>query len=436
MRILLTFALAAAATLAGCLHADDVAPTTVDDVSLNASGSTLEKIEAVAGKKPLKFAFPGQQTLDRAVLWINGTVGPEAAGGYEFPGNRGGTSYGTTVLAEDVSRFLPPGQPALIDLRVWWTNGPGRGVKIDPYIEVPGTKSSSHRGYQDEWTWTLPVKNASVVTAGEAGVPARIGVEVANGKIAPGQQVSYTVRAEFTYAKDVLTPKTPWAVDVPRNATGLILGSVKSAGDRHVAAKVLVVGPDDELVAYVDYNDLAIPTESVFVPIRQPGEHVVYAVSMSGGFLDVRTDAGLDAPLARPLAEVVTETILVEEPAAPGLAAHYVAGQNVTQPTGGVERRFAAGPQFPLEIEPILVGAPAVVGDADLRVLAGSNLIARYHRFLRVDDERGRIGVSDEEEFANRLFHPQFLAKGELTLHAVIDGSTAKAGVRVLTYAR
>lgn len=429
-------AAALAMVLSGCFHADEVVTTGVEENQLDASNATLEKIEAVTAKKPLKLTFPGQSTLARAVLWVNGTLGPETAAGYEFPGNRGGTSYNTMILAEDVSRFLPAGQPAFIDIRLWWSNGPGHGLKMDPYIDVPGTRTSVHRGYQDEWTWTLPVKNASVATIGVAGEPAKLGVEVTNGKIAPGQTVSYTLRAEFTYMQDVLTPYVPWALDVPKNASGIILSSVKTAGDRHVAAKVLVVGPDDELVAFVDYNDLAVPTESVFVPIRGPGEHVLYAVSLTGGFLDVRTDAGLDNPSARPLGRKVTETILVEEPVVPGVGGHVVNGANVTQPTGGAERAFATGPEFPLVVEPYLVGYPAVVGDADLRVLFGGNLAARYHRFLRYDDERGRIGVSDEEAFGNRESFPQFLAKGEGILHAVVAGSTAKAGVRVVTYVR
>ncbi len=431
-RILAVAALFLTTALAGCFGGDDEpAPPAPPEPPVTLTKAVI----ALAEAKPLDYTFPAQKALPATKLWFNGTIGSDAAAGYESPGDRGGSSYNTQFVMFDVSDSIPVGQTALVNIQLTWQNRPGEAADLDIVVDLPGTRTHESREYFDEWSWTLPVETKSVATVGVKGATHAIGVQAANARILPTGGLKYTLAATILYAQNVLPPAVPHAIVVPANASGLVFESVKFSGDTHVDAELIVIGPDDTLVSYNAFNDLAVPTESLYVAVPGPGEYVVYATHSHNGFLRVTADAPPDVREARALVTSWEKMPLIRDAAAPGVAEHEIEAQR-TPYTEGTRVAFNLDTTFPLEVRPYIDGANVITGDVDLRVASAKGDVARYHRAARYDDDRGRIGFTDETHERENWFIPEKLARGAYSLSAVVDGSTGEIGVRVLTFTR
>ncbi len=411
-----------------------------DVVDPNAAGRglvddrTIELLDERLAAVPRNYTFPGQSLLMRLVHYVNGTVDQIANAGFEDRNDRSGNSYNVYRAMEDVSKLIPPGQPTEMHVTLYYANTAGNSVACDVAVDVPGTRTSFNTGNNDEFNWKFSVQRMIVNTVGVPGEKHEVGVECASGKMTQGS-VPYTIRVDFDYERDVFTPFIPWAFTVPANATGVIIESAKAGGPEHLRSSFIVVGPDDDLVAYVDFNDIAIPTESVFIPTATPGEHVFYAFNMTGGFLRVKADAPVEMRQVRPLT-IRVDRVTDKSGPAPGVVGRdwLHDGGIVTPAQGGEEVAFSADGTFPLRIEPFIGEGGAKTLMTGVRILSAKGLVASLDRVLRYDDENGSLGVTQDE--FNRYFDATMLARGAYTVQVVNDSPDAAVGHVLTTYVR
>ena len=440
MRLLLPLLLAA--SLTGCmgLFGDDVASAGLDDQQAIANDILGEqgrdKLVDAAAIVPKNYSFPLQKLLPPVSVQVKGTVGPDANGGYEAERDEGGIDYNTKVQWQDVASLLPPGQPAELVLKLTWDASEANSADLDIAIDVPGTRTS-YSAVSETWNWNMAVKQAVVNTVGVEGVPARVGVQVASASVTQG--FGWTLEIQATYPKDVLTPYHAWALDVPSGAGGLILESEKAGGDEHIASQFIVVDPDDTLVAFVDFNDLNIPTQSVFVPTSKTGRHVFYAYGMHGGFLRVKADAPLGDVNAAPLPLVEKETVDLAAPA-PGVAGKDVFNGSAAQevmPKDDVNPTkvtFSPDGPFPLRVDAFVRGQ--VVGMTKVTLKSPLGLVHQLTVIGRYSDERGSLGYTAAHEGPNNLHEWKNVQKGQWTADVVSDSAGVEVGHVVLTYQR
>lgn len=428
--------------LAGCFgFGDEIDTASVDreqeiaDAILGDEGR--QRLVDAADALPKNYSFPAQQLLPAVRLYLNGTVASAANGGYEAERDEGGVDYGNTIQWSDVSALLPPGQPAELVVKLTWDASEVNSADLDVAIDVPGT-STSYSPTSETWNWNLAVKQVVVNTVGVEGLPARIGVQVSSATVSSGFAYALEVRA--TYAKDVLTPHHPWELDVPEGASGLIFESEKAGGDEHVAAQFVVVGPDDVLVAFVDFNDLDIPTQSVFVPTTKPGKHVFYAQEMRGGFLRAKADDRLTETQARPLALVQKAVVDLAVPA-PGVAGKDVMNgsdaEGLLPKDDASATKIAFTPEgpFPLRVEAFVRGQ--VVGMSKITLVSPLGPVDQKTVIARYADERGSIGYTSEHRGgADHVASWKNLQKGQWTAEVVNDSPGVELGHIVTTYAR
>ena len=434
MRAVIVLALAVALPgLSGCLGLfGDEAEAALDDAALAdvVGNATAARIEARAALVPRNYTFPDQRELPQVVVYKNGTVDAAALAAYEDRNDRGGNRYGVLVQADDYSGLIPAGQPVELSIKLSMAMQAGASADVDLYVDVPGTKTDWDPSSQDEFNWKFTAKAMSVSTLGVPGARHDIGVAISNGRIAPGSSLSYTLRIEATYLKDVLTPHLPWALQVPPNATGLVFDAVKGDGPENVRAKFVVIGPDDEKVGIVDFNDLSVST--VFVPTKGPGEYVFYAWEMTGGFLEVQADVPVPDRLARPLALQETAVALGAEPT-PGLPQRDWTHRGlVTPPVGGSTASFAVTGTFPLRVVPTI--GEGATGAAEVRISSPAGLVSYLQRVARVDQGGNSLGYT--QDAFNQAFHPEALQKGEYQVSFVNDSPNTPLGYVVLTYVR
>lgn len=441
MRAVLIAALVASASLTGCLSwlfgdegagAQDLG----DDLGQLGNG-TADDLAGRVGSVPRNYTFPGQAKLPPAVAYFNWSVGPEADASFEDRNDNAGNRFNTPIYSADVSAFVPSGQPTEISLTAYSAPQPGSSADLDIYVNVPGTVTDLATDNGDEFNWKWQVQRMTVNTIGVPGEKHEVGVQIANGKIASPMVV--TLRAEFTYESNVVTPHVPWAFQVPANATGLVLESAKAGGQQNVRAKFAVIGPNDDLVAFVDYNDIAIPTESVFVPTSAgAGEYIVYVFEMTGGFLHVHADVPVPDRQARALALELREETLAGGPAPGTIDRDWLRGSvaeggaGKTEQQGGQPGTIATA-TFPLRVEPFVRGSGPTAG-SQVTVTSAKGMVAQYTRFGRVDTDQGSLGVTSERW--NMMFHPENLAKGELSVTVTNNSPTLTAGYVLTTYKR
>lgn len=442
MRPLLALALALAASLTGCmgLFGDDLQTAGVDDQQELANDILGEdgrdKLVDAAAIVPKNYSFPLQRLLPPVTLQLKGAVAPDATGGYEAERDEGGIDYNNRIAWHDVASLLPPGQPAELVLKLTWDASEANSADLDIAIDVPGTQTT-YSAVSETWNWNLAVKQAVVDTVGVEGVPARVGVQVASA--AATQGFEWTLEVKATYPRDVLTPYHAWALDVPSGAGGLILESEKAGGDEHISSQFIVVDPDDALVAFVDFNDLNIPTQSVFVPTSKTGTYVFYAYHMHGGFLRVKADAPLGNVEARPLALVSKETVDLAAPA-PGVAGKDVLNGSAAQgvmPKDDVNPTkvtFSPEGAFPLRVDAFVRGQ--VVGMTKVTLKSPIGLVHQLTVIGRYADERGSIGYTGAHEGPNNVHEWKNVQKGQWTADVVSDSAGVEVGHVVLTYQR
>lgn len=392
-------------------------------------------LDDIASAKPKNFTFPGQLALPAAALWINGTVGPEANLAYEGNRDQGGIDYGSVYEVQDVSSYIPAGQPVEIFAKLYWNAQELNSADLDIVVDVPGLKTSHYPAKTEDMNWNFATKTMTINTVGVPGATHEIGIQANSGRTT--SDLSYSLYVEFHYPKDVLPPAVPYAITVPSNATGLMLESVKVRGDEHVQAEFIVVSPTDDLVGYVEFNDIAIPTESVFVPTSGPGEYVLYAFYMHGGFLSVKADAPPEKLEARTLATVITPTAVDASPS-PGMIdrdwgfGSAVEGTLVTPMTNQKSASFAIEGAHPLLVHATITGQGTLM--TQVRVTSPAGVVHEITRALRYDDERGSIGYTADEGYDNWMDFAA-VVKGAYTIDYVNDGPL-EIGYVVVTYQR
>lgn len=433
--------------VSGCLglfggdETDDEADST--SLSDSVGNETAEQIQERTSNQFKNYTLPGQEELPTEQLWFNGSIGPgPTMASWEDRNDRSGNRINHEIITNDISSALPPGQPAELSLKLWYFGSPGSSGDLDLYVNVPGLETEHASDDCDAFNWKVCVQEKSVTTVGTDG-PAEIGVQVTNNRAF--EDLDYFLRVEVTYAEDVITPAAPYAFEVPENATGIVIKSEKAGGSEHIDGELLVIGPDDELVEYVEYNDLAIPTESKLIPVSGGGEYIIYPIELHGGFLSVEADVPVDkAKLDGRMLETATES--VEDGSGPtpgfgcapidaGLPAPRVGDCRNETIAQGDSSQFSVEGTFPLEIHAWIGGddAQQVNVDAEVRITSSDGLVYRAQKFVQAQNGDDTAGLSRDELNFEGFW--ENLAKGEYTVTYAIDG-TATVGHTVTTYTR
>jgi hypothetical protein len=431
--------------VSGCLgiFGDEEAGETTNTSSISQSvdGETAQDIESRSAGQFQNFTIPGQEEIEDKVLWFNGSLSSgQAADGYEDRNDRSGTNYNTQFVTNDISDAVPDGQPAELKIKMWYFPGAGQSADLDVYVDVPGTETEFSATDCDAFSWKICVEERVVNTVGKSGETTEVGVQMANGRAM--QEMPYQMKVDVSYAKDVITPGQAYAFDVPQNATGIVVESAKAGGGEHVRTDFLVIGPDDNLVEYVEYDDIAIPTESKLIPVDQAGEHVLYPIEMTGGFLSVEANTPVpqEQRSARVL-ELSKERVTDGSSPTPGTGETCVPSatstgcEAETAWNGGSSASFSVDGAFPLEIRSWIneEGSQNANLDAEIKVQSSEGLVHRSKKIVQYEDERGTIGSSRDE--LTTVSGWGNLTKGEYTVDYVIDG-TASVGHTVTTYQR
>lgn len=427
-----------AALLSGCFGDEPVQTADADQVLADEilGEAGREKLVDAAAIIPKNYSFDQQALLPPVKASFAGRVESSANGGYEAERDEGGIDYNNKIQTFDLTPLLPPGQPAELVLTLFWDASEGNSADLDLVVDVPGTKTS-YSATSETFNWNYAVKTMVVNTLGVEGQPATVGVQVSAATATQG--FDYALDVEATYVKDVLTPYHPWALDVPNGASGLIFESEKAGGDEHLTARFLLIDPEDNLVQNVDFNDINIPTQSIYIPTPKPGQYVFYAPSMHGGFLRVKADASLADPAAKPLARVETHAVDANAPA-PGVAGKdYLNGTlDGAVPKDDVNAQvvtFSVGPTFPLGAWGTLEGQASAMAKITLKSPVG--IVHQRTSMARYEDERGSLGYTSSHEGSPDLeARWENLQKGSWTAEVVLMSPAVEAGHTILTYAR
>lgn len=428
-----------AGPLAGCIKGkDEVQAANVEQEKADAilGDQGKEKIESVAALIPKNYSFPDQKVLPKQTITIAAKTSSSALGSYEAQRDEGGIDYRSVIVMNDVSAHIPAGQPVEMFIKLFWDGAEANSADLDIAVDVPGTKTT-HSNTTEDLNWNYAVKSMVVNTIGVPGQKHEVGVQIAGGAVTEG--FDYSLEISFVYPKDVLTPYHPWAFTVPSGASGIILETEKAGGDEHVTAEFLVIDPNDQLVQYKTYNDIDIPTESVFIPTKGPGEYVFYAFYMHGGFLRLKADVPLETFNVRTLNIVKTETVDMSGPA-PGVAGKDPlmggagGGTIPASDTNPTTVTFDSGSSFPLDVRGFIRGQVNPMAKITLKSPAGE--VHSLTSILRYQDEQGTIGYTGEQDNGpNSVFNFKNMQRGAWTAEIVNDGP-AEIGHILTTYTR
>lgn len=408
------------------------------------SRAELARLEQLAAPEIRNYTLPGSAKLEPQVEWFNGSIDQSANAAYQDRNMRGGNDFNTALTTYDISALVPVGQPTALRMTLVYYGKPGSAAMAHIYVCVPGTCTSYSTDNNDQFNWKATVVVQNVVTVGVSGAKHEVGVVAANGLVLT-EELDFALSVEATYFADVLTPANAYAFKVPQGATGITMRSVKP-GQEHLQAKFVILDPQDELVAYNEYDDIAIVSESIFVPIRQPGEYVFYAQEMHNGFFTIVSDAPLGNDTAlRVLPVSKVEASLGSGPA-PGVPERDVVGgacvdiAGCTGPpsaptpyTEGTKAAFTTDKGFPLELGATL--KPGVVGAVEVRISSAKGLVYKFQRVARVDtDTQGSLGYTRDE--ANTMVDWSKLADGPHSVSLVYDGGNAELSYWYKTFQR
>ncbi len=445
-KTILALALSLTLLTAGCLGIlggdEDVDATNTNDTQgIDISTGTQEDIQKRTATKLSNYTLSAQDALPSETVYFNGSVSAQANTAYESKNDRSGNDVNTYLQTYDVSQQIPEGQPTEMVVKLVYFGSAGSSADLDIYVNVPGTETEYASDNSDEWNWKAAILTKTVNTVGVQGEDHLVGVQVTNGKVV--QPMDYTLKVTFRYADDVLTPYHPYAFEVPENATSIILESVKTGGDEHIKSDFFILGPDDELVKYTRYNDLAIASESVLIPVNQPGTYVFYAPTMTGGFLSLEADAPPEDRNLTILPRKLTEVTDLSGPAAgtpeydatEGCSMAFVGSCETgtsTPKQGGQSATFTVADAFPLEIWGWVEGSGATAG-TDLTISSSKGPVYEYKRVVRADQGDNSVGLTRDEITTNHGFGN--LTKGEYTIEIVNDGAQT-VGHTILTYER
>ncbi len=443
-RKLIALAMIALLPFAGCLGIfgddspeDDQEASSLED---ELGEETAAAIEGEVQRQFTNYTMPGQEDREDVILWLNGTVSAgESSASQEDRNDRSGNKYNTVYRTEDISSHLPHGQPVEINLKLWFFSQPGSSSQIDTYVNVPGTETDWSGGDCDEFSWKICVQERTVNTMGVEGEPAEVGVQVSNNRAV--QDLEYFYEVQISYADDVIGPGAPFAVDVPENTTGLVFGSVKpNAG--HMSGEFIVVGPDDQLVEYVAYDDLALATESRLVQVDEPGEYIVYAQELTGGFLSVDSDVPVPPEqLSTRILDKTEESVSIANQPAPGAGCVPVNPEGAVGECqenailGGDEAQFSVEGAFPLELHIWInqEGQAAMNADSEVRLSSEQGLVYHAKKWMQYEDDSGTLGSTRDDINFNEYW--ENLALGTYTAQYVSMG-TGEIGYTLISYER
>ncbi|MBI4393398.1 MAG: hypothetical protein HY556_06345 [Euryarchaeota archaeon] len=408
-----------------------------------------KKFEELAAKIPSNFSFPLQKLNTHKRTYINGTIDTSAMSAVAGT-ESSGTDVNRLYIWKDIKDLIPDGQPVEITAGLAWQGDPGKSATLHLAIEVPGTKVDRdyNKSNPGDWDWNLVVKKLVVDTVGAAGQNHRIGVKVENAKILPGQTLQYSIRLEMKYQPNVLTPYYLYALDVPQGASSLLFHSVKAGGPEHIKAEFVVLDPEDNLVYYTKYDDINIPTETVLVPIKKPGEYLFYAYYMQGGFLEVKADVPVPNNIARAIVPKWEKTMVFDGSPKPGMAPHKFGADGGTIDNPVVQegdKRVFSLKSFPLDVVGYASKEGTFAGDVYIKMSTSKGLVYEYYRTLRYDaSEETSIGFSEDYydptgPYCDACFiHmvKENIIKGDYTMSVVVDGFNGEIGYMALNYKR
>ena len=432
-------ALLVSTALAGCLKKDPVQTMSAeqekaDDILGQAGRQSLVDAAAIV---PKNYSFAGQELLPPVVFEYVGQITQSANGALEAEKDEGGIERGTYVELQDISHLVPVGQPVELVIDLVWDASEANSADLDIAVDVPGA-ATMYSPTSETFNWNLAVKTLVVNTVGVEGKPAKVGIQAAGGAVTQGFEYELTIRA--TYVEDVLTPYHAWAFDVPPSAGGVILESEKAGGEEHVASQFVIIGPDDELVQFVDFNDIDIPTESVFIPLSKPGTYVFYAYTMQGGFLRIKADVSLDETAARTLALVETKVADSTAPA-PGVAGkdHFngsaLGGAAPVPDVNPTVVDIDTGATFPLRVTGYITGP--VMSQAKITLKSSLGAVHTLTKIARAEDDSGSVGYTSAQEGSpNNVYDWKNIQRGAWTAEIVNTSPGVEIGHTILTYVR
>jgi hypothetical protein len=397
----------------------------------------IERLSTLASKFPTAFSFPGQTLLEPLVHWINGTV---AAGtgstGVELPNDDGPIDYGSDIIVFDVADKVPVGQPVEVRINLKYWGDPGRAADMDIWVDMPGSSGAVNPLQFDESNnWNIVNKARVVNSLHLEGQPFAVGLQVSNGRILdPSGSVPYAMQVEFNFVKDVLAPGAPYAIQVPENSTGIVFKTERVTGDEHVEVSFLLIDPNDRLVRYLQHNDIGVDT--LFLPVKRPGEYIVYSHAMHGGFVRLESEVPNEGFMARLLPMTATESVLHSDVPAPGTYAESGLGGNSWGAEGTINIDV-----FPLDVMPF-IRSTAGSFNAAINVTSPSGWVASGFACTSaaaqappycagLEDERGRVGSTTHVR-SDR----SHLEIGSYHYGVVSDGPGVTLGVTVLSYTR
>lgn len=394
------------------------------------------RLEILAAPEIRDYKLPGSVALAAKTKSFNDTIDQTANTAVQDKNMRGGNDYGTVIKEHDIADLVPVGQPTALRITLIYFGKLGSSAQAHIYVCVPGECGYYTTNNNDEFNWKVTVETKNVMTIGVSGAKMVVGVAAAQGKIL-AEPLAYELRVEATYFSDVVTPFHAYGFTVPQGATGVTLRSVKP-GQEHLKAKFIVLDPADSLVMYNEYDDIAVTSESIFIPTRAPGEYVFYAQEMHNGFFSIASDAPLGNDTAMRILPV-TETQTVDAPGGlnPGLPERDPLGAGVGTPyQEGVKVAFPVDKGFPLEIRPYIGGDQAITGAVEIRIYnSKSELVSSLQRIARVDQAgTGSLGYTRDE--TNSFADWSKLMVGSYTLSIVADGATGEIGHITKTFQR
>ncbi|HJQ93269.1 MAG TPA: hypothetical protein VJ874_03165 [Candidatus Thermoplasmatota archaeon] len=434
---LLVCAVVAFMALSGCSKKGDDVVEVVRPEEI--TERDIARLENLASQYPTRYAFPGQAALPPVLgLFFNGTLSQgTGSAGIEVPNDDGPLDYGGAIIPFDLADKVPVGQAAEVRIGLKWWGDPGTSADLDIWVDMPGVNDALNPERYDESMNFNIINKARVANAIHLeGQPFQVGIQVNNGRIVHPDGVDYSLRVDLFFAEGVLGPGAAYAIQVPENATGLVLKTERVTGDEHVDVSFLLIGPGDQLVRHLVHNDIGVDT--LFLPVREPGEHIVYAHAMHGGFVSLESEVPNPASQARRLEVAATETVLHEGGApAPGTYAESGLGGN----TWGAEGTFDVGPGFPLDVTPFLRGTAGSV-EAAINVSSPSGWVGTAFACNSVaddappycfgyEDDGGRVGSNaDVRQDRSKL------AVGSYAYGLVSNGPGVAMGVTILGYTR
>lgn len=436
--LLLALTLTGALALAGCGGKEKVEQQIIlpDEIT----EQDIERLSNLASQFPTLYAFPDMEALPPVLgLYFNGTLAPGTGStGIEVPNDDGPLDYGGHLERFDLAGNVPVGQPVEVRAFLKWWGDPGTSADLDIWADMPGTRDALNpERFDESMNFNIINKQRVVDAVHLEGQPFELGIQVNNGRIVHPDGVKYSLRVDLFFVDGVLAPGAPYAIQVPENATGLVLKTERVTGDEHVDVSFLLIGPDDQLVRHLQHNDIGVDT--LFLPVRQPGEHIVYSHHMHGGFVRLESEVPNPEFQARRLGMASTEFELYATGApAPGTYAESGLGGN----TWGAEGTFEVGPGFPLDIEPFIRSTAGAVGSA-INVTSPTGWLATAFTCseraveeappycVGHEDESGRIGAT-----TNVRHDRSHLAAGSHSYGVVTGSAGVTLGVTVLSYVR